>query len=1038
MKLFSDKLIRDPNFPYDISDAQWEAWCHRLAKSRSVGDSISGIASYLALEWPYTRRQEKIGDYVGYSLADVVKIKGLGRKRIRTLIACIAYAASRQSERRIRSLPDRGNKNVDGKANGEQPCFLGKSLLNLSTLSDEEKELIWASFEGTKIIDSEIPVSDWDRLQNYGIYPDDTLETFLTLSIDYLYEIWPDNNFNKIVEMIRDLMKNFLRRQVSFNDAEIYDNSLLFSGTQFSALTGLPLLSSFVPEDMVNKLFDYGITKWEQVIQLSECTIVRQHGFNTKSVSLLILLRDIRPVANEIIAKLMPVINHIGHGASFESILTPWILKRTKKQRDAEIVIKRMGWGMEAPQTFDEIAQAYHLTRARVQQVIAKFLTSANKMRFANDCYPLWILIDSYLHSSSGISSLKELAVNLQAYFNLEHRPLFAGLMSLLHLVPARILRIDVLNEELGLICSQRFICKECIVASDLLVRLASEAEEILIYDVLNELNSHCATHCSKKHRGFIRFGESFVDYLVTNDQHVREIVRKKEDKLYHIDRWNMLYGRLINLAEAILRTAGKAMHFTEIYDEIKKIRPDVNDLLDRNVHAALDRSHNVYLWDRGTFIHKDYVSLPLQLLGEIERWIITELKSLLPYMSVNRAYRNFQSSCSNRGIPTETALYSCLREYSHRKLLFPQYPQIHFAKPETKKIPNSIIFDEFLKDAGGLVTYNDIKDYFMNGVGLKEFQLQQLISDNPNILKLSSRNYLHIANCDFDMKKSQQHFEELIVYSLKFASQRGHVSVEKIFKDKQVDCKRIGIHSPEMLYSILRLFGSGKFLLPRYPQIRLSGDDEVVKAGVSRDIIEYILGKNDFCTISELENNFGKLGYGQQSIWNIRYRDGIYNYLRGAIIHRETIKWSDEKQRQLESIAMKLYNDFYRAGQYYGLIEEILELDSLPPLNYEINYTQLLLADLLVGNNNFIILGNARNAYVPSFNAYNIQSLEDLVSLLLKSKYEGAASLQDFEGFLVDSGIIQKRLTATMLGDCTNVIITGSEIIVKDLINHA
>ena len=191
------------------------------------------------------------------------------------------------------------------------------------------------------------------------------------------------------------------------------------------------------------------------------------------------------------------------------------------------------------------------------------------------------------------------------------------------------------------------------------------------------------------------------MDYLVSNDPHVRENVRKKEDRRYHINRWNMLYGRLIALAEAVLKTTGRAMHFTEIYNEIKKIRPDDNDLLVRNVHAALDRSCNVYLWDRGTFVHKDYVSLPLPLLGEIERWVVAELKSLLPYMSVNRVYNNFQSSCSSFGIPTETALYSCLREHSHRKLLFPHYPQIHLAKPETKKIPNSIIFDEFLKDAG-------------------------------------------------------------------------------------------------------------------------------------------------------------------------------------------------------------------------------------------------------------------------------------------------------------------------------------------------
>ena len=1039
MQAVVDKLLRNPNFLEDISGEQWDSWRQRLAKSRSVSDSIARIASYLVLEWPHTRRHEKIGDYLRYSLSDVIKIKGLGKNKIRTLIACIAYAASLQPVIRYKKLTGKGIEKVAGNTNTTQPCFLDRTLMDLFILSDEERELLWTLIEETRIVNLGLPDGDWGRLCHYGIYQDDMLDTLLPLSIEYIYEIWPDHYFNKIVGLVSALMQNFLQRQVFFDDLEIYSNDLLFPSAQMTALNDLSISPTFVPENMVSRLAEYGIARWEQMSQLSERAIVRQYGFNMKSVNLMLLLRAIRPDADKIISKMLLISTTVEHYASFESIITKWVLNRTKKRRDAEVVIKRMGWGMEPPQTLEEIGQNYQLTRERVRQVIGKFDRSANKSRFTSDCYPLWILIDSFVYSSGGISSMRELAEKLQSFFNLQHRPHFAGLVNLLRLVPSKILRLDVLNEEMGLICSQSFICRDCDTGSAFLVHLVSEVEEILVYDVVNEINSYCDEHCSKRHKGHFRFGESFVDFLVSQVKGVRENILRKEDKLYHVDKWNLLYGRLIAVAETILKITGRAMHFTEIYNEIKKIRPGDDSLMERNVHATLDRSSNVYLWDRGTFIHRDYVTPPLKLLVEIERWIITELKSSLPYMSVNKVFRNFQSACTSVDIPTETALYSCLREHACQKLLFPQYPQIHLSKPETKKISNSIIFDEFLKDAGGTVTYGDIKEFLLNGIGLKEFQMQQLIFNNPSILRLSPENYIHVANLNFDMETSKEFFEGIIAYALKLASRMSHISVEKIFSDKQIDCKVIGIHDPEMLYSIFRFFASDKLALPRYPQIFLPGADEVVKAGISKHVMEYILMKDDFCTISELEDYFvGKLGYDQQTIWGVRYKDGIYNYLKGAVIHREAIQWSDAKQEQLEVIAMGVYNDFYRAGRYYGLIDQILELDDLPPLNNDINYTQLLLADLLISNKNFILLGNTKNAYVPSVNCHDIRSLQDLVLLLLKSKFGGAANLQEFEGWLLDDGIIQKRLTTAMLGDCAKVTITGMEIMMTELINHA
>ena len=175
----------------------------------------------------------------------------------------------------------------------DQLCFLNRTLLDLAGVSDAERDLLWTLFDKIKIISLGLPDSDSARLRHHGIHSEDTLDTLLPLSVDYLHALWPDHRFNKIVALIGDLLKNFLQRQVSFDNAEAYDDNLLFSDAQLPALKGISISPSFVPQDAVNKLCDYGITSWEQVAQLSERAIVRRYGFDTISVNLSILLRNI-------------------------------------------------------------------------------------------------------------------------------------------------------------------------------------------------------------------------------------------------------------------------------------------------------------------------------------------------------------------------------------------------------------------------------------------------------------------------------------------------------------------------------------------------------------------------------------------------------------------------------------------------------------------------------------------------------------------------------------------------------------------------
>lgn len=97
-----------------------------------------------------------------------------------------------------------------------------------------------------------------------------------------------------------------------------------------------------------------------------------------------------------------------------------------------------------------------------------------------------------------------------------------------------------------------------------------------------------------------------------------------------------------------------------------------------------------------------------------------------------------------------------------------------------------------------------------------------------------------------------------------------------------------------------------------------------------------------------------------------------------------------------------------------------------------------MLLVELLNKNNNFKIIGSQKNAFVTLPNKFNIETLEDLLYVILKNDYNGAANLEEFARDLKETGIIKKGITKTMLDNSERVTISGGEIILTELIHNA
>jgi len=136
-------------------------------------------------------------------------------------------------------------------------------------------------------------------------------------------------------------------------------------------------------------------------------------------------------------------------------------------------------------------------------------------------------------------------------------------------------------------------------------------------------MQEFCRSHCAEA-SAIARFSNGYLHFLADTI----EDILADEAAVYSEYAWAQKYGkqRMI-LVETILRNAGRPMHFTEVHVEVNKDRLAQKQLSERNIYSYIERSPDLLLWDRGTYIHRDHVSIPLSLIREIEDNIICRLQ---------------------------------------------------------------------------------------------------------------------------------------------------------------------------------------------------------------------------------------------------------------------------------------------------------------------------------------------------------------------------------------------------------------------------
>lgn len=509
--------------------------------------------------------------------------------------------------------------------------------------------------------------------------------------------------------------------------------------------------------------------------------------------------------------------------------------------------------------------------------------------------------------------------------------------------------------------------------------------------------------------------------------------VKPHEDRVYSTELWRLRFGNVVQMAETVLRQIGSPAHFSEVAKEASKWRPNFST---RNTHATLDRCKKALLWNLGTFVHQDNVVVPLSLIHDAEAWLLKALNEDVPFVSANGTFLHFKSRCEKAGLPSDVALYTCLRRSAHLELVYPRRPCVYLKHGFTERLPILLALENFLRDAGGSVSQQELSDFAMRKIFLKDYQFSQLRQRVSNVIRTADWGYLHLDNFEIE----QRTLQPVIEHIRQILAKEGHCSIDKIYRDKRVTCRTVGIDGAVMLYSVIQCFANGSFVLNGYPSVINPTNGDATERQTIRDrVINFVRDAGGPCPYEDMEESLVEgLGYKEKQIYSVVREPNVCMYHAGCVVHLESLGWDDAKQSALEEVAFRDYADAVRAGRCYARVSHLLESRNLPQLPTDLHWSHLMIADLLTKGRRFCVIGNSREALVPRDNNSNIHTIEDLSASLLNGQWGGAANLAEFEAAMVDDGIIKKHLTQAMLSPGDTVTIQNGEIILKELLVDA
>lgn len=899
-----------------------------------------------------------------------------------------------------------------------------------SLLSHNFLELLYKSLPSSDVSQddffaaiSDLGITDCDllKLREVAFLPDDTIDLLLSTSLGYLLSTGISaESVDKLIDYIKQLLNEIDDISSFFNDDNVTDIPIFYN-IDLNLIKDIRIHSLTCKN--ISCLFN-GRTnlKWFDLNIVSERQILDTLGFNSNSFIAVNSMWKLKEEAYKLICSFSNSLSIVSF-TSFQNLTSSFVKSIIKKPYHFTVIMGRLGFLEDRRWTLEELGQKLNLTRERVRQIEKKYYDILGKPKTLELLNPLWHAIDDVLISGGGVCCPSEIATFVKINWNWTAAPSDEALTSLISLSP----KYEVVWTSPTRIIMPGHGCVSCQDVGAVLAKVVEGLPNgnLSFDDAKKAMNAFCDEKSCSWISEVSQFSNGYLHFL---DDAIEEILAD-EDTLYTQYAWAQKYGkRRLDLVESILRNTGRAMHFTDVCAELNKDRPEHGKILDRNVHAYLTRSSDILLWDRGTYILRDYVSIPHDLIKRIEREKIRRLDSEIPYLSVSGIYKLFIDELTASNIPSESALYSCLRESSNKDLAYPDYPNIIKSSSNVQRLPITLVLESYVANQEGPISYEELRKYAVEKLCINEAVfIGSHLQNIPNMLRIDRGEYIHLNQINYEESK----FVQIINHLTMLLKASAHVSAIKLYTDKKISCRLMGISTPMLLYSLIQFFYFDQFDLSRFPKISLAGQNDNGKraTGVASEVIQYVRDKNTPCSFAELYQHFvDELGYKQMSIYNIHFNSQIIRYSESVVVHFESLDWNGKKQDLLEKLANSYLKDRTSAGKLFGLISDLYEYchDQLPDLPSHICWTSTLIGELLSRDGKYRILGTTRNAFVSAPNDSGIDALDDLLFHILNIEYDGAANIDTFISDMRDAGILKKSLTPMMLKENGPVMIDG------------
>lgn len=872
-----------------------------------------------------------------------------------------------------------------------------------------------------------ISQKDSNRLRVIALFPDDAADVLFHVSVGYLVQSEiSEEAFSCILDHLSSI-SGFINRSQMTISVDAFSLDPIFKGIPPIVIAELRLSQRCGDNNIDNEIMEM---MWDNINILTEKDIVTRLGLSIKGLKTIWQIWHLKEQGLELMNSLSKDIPIEIYG-NFEQLIDVFLRNHVKREREIRILKGRLGMLDGRKWTLEELGYQEKITRERVRQIEEKYILKLQKSKSISMLAMFWRALDDVLISGGGACCVQEIANTLGKRWGWRNSPSDAKLAALIGLSP----QYEVVWSQPIRVIMRQHECLKCqAIRSEITKYVENQANGILPFDVASvKIKEFCRDKaCCSKVSLISQFMIGFMHFL---DDAIEEI-SADDIAFYTQNAWSLKYGKKrTELVETILYKAVRPMHFTEVYTELVEVtkdRPEYEKVSERNIYSYIERSPDLLLWDRGTYIHRSHVSIPFRVVAEIENDIISRLAGDIPYISVSGIFEQSKDLLKKENIPSESALYSCLRESKNPLLKYPEYPIVIKSEKIEQRLPMPLVLEKFVLDQEGIVKLEQIKKYAVEQLCTNEAVfMANHFPNTPNILRVNKREYIHIQHIGIEKEKLSSIIEHLAI----LLSSSSHISAIKLFNDKKITCKLLGIISPMLLFSIIQVFYSDEYDLSRYPRIRRSG---AIKkngraTGVSKEIINYIIDKVEPCSFSELYQHFvNDLGYKQNSVHNVLYTyKDVMRYSNSVIVHIDTLRWTGSSQAALELLAANHLRNRETAGKPFGLISHLYDYlhDQLPELPHHLLWTPTLIGELLSWEGKYRIIGTQHNAFVSFPNSYGIETLDDLLYYILSNDYDGAANINILAADMREAGILKKGLTPMMLRAESCLVIDGNVI---------